>query len=110
MNRKLDKKVLWEKNKKYLDSMRDLCRKSGSELVFFVWPASEAQKIHNSYFRESVAKYCQENKINSFDAAKAFSYYRDSELKLKNDAHPSALANKLVAKAAYQCLRGNKIV
>ncbi len=110
MNRKLDKEVLWEKNKKYLDSMRDLCRKSGAELVFFVWPASEAQKIHNSYFRELVTQYCQENKICSFDAAKAFSYHRDSELKLKNDAHPSALANKLAAKVAYQCLKQNKML
>lgn len=110
MNRKLDKKVLWEKNKKYLDSMRDLCKKSGAELVLFVWPASEAQKIHNSYFREQVAKYCRENKIYGFDAAKAFSYHRDSELKLKNDAHPSGIANRLAAKIAKEYLLAKKLI
>ncbi len=110
MNRKLDKKALWEKNKKYLDSMRDLCKKSGAELFFLVWPLANSVALHNRYFQEGVAQYCVENNINYVDAAKAFSYYRDSELKLKNDAHPSALANKLVAKVAYRCLKENKML
>ena len=110
MNRKLPKEKLWELNIKYLDSMQKVCKDNQVKLVFFVWPTTNPELLHNAYFHEKVKEYCKSNKIYYFDARNIYKHYREEELKIPYDAHPSALANKLVAKAAYEELRKEKLV
>ncbi len=110
MNRKAPKEHLWEANQKYLDSLVEKCRKKGANLVLFVWPSEDPNRLDNAYFQEKVKEYCQTKKIPTFNASPMLKHYREEELQLKPDAHPSALANKLVAKAVYQCLVRNKLM
>jgi len=110
MNRKLPKEQLWQVNQKYLDSMKRVCGENKTKLVFFIWPSNDSNWLHNAYFQDKLKEYSKTNKVSYFDARNIYQYYREEELKIPYDAHPSALANKLVAKAAHNCLVKNKLI
>ena len=110
MNRKASKELLWEANKKYLDALTEKCHQRGTRLILFVWPSNDPALLDHAYFQGKVQEYCRVKKIPSFNASPMFNHYRKEELQLRLDAHPSALANRLVAKAVWQCLRENKLL
>ncbi len=110
MARKLSKEKLWELNKKYLDRINESGRRQGIKLVFFVWPSNDPLRLDNAYFQQKMKEYCHQKKVYYFDARNLYKYYQEEELTLKNDGHPSFLANKLIAKAAYHCLIDNRLI
>ena len=110
MNRKLPKEQLWQVNQKYLDSMKRVCHENKIKLIFFIWPSNDFNWLHNAYFQDRLKEYCKANKVSYFDVRNIYQYYIEEELKIPFDAHPSALANKLVAKAAHNCLVKNKLI
>ena len=101
---------LWELNKKYLDDMRATCLKHGISLVMFVWPNVNPTVLYNWFIMDKLKEYCVEYGIATFDARTMTSNYDPNELILEHDAHPNALANRLMAKAAWMCLKGNGMV
>lgn len=110
MFRQIDNETAWNANKKYLEGIYQSCLSHQVPLVMFVWPSNDLNLLDNDFFQKKIKKFCQEKKIYTFDARKIYSHYRDAELRLKHDAHPSALANKLVAKAAKECLRKERLI
>ena len=99
---------LWNVNKRYLDEMKNVCKKI--QLVLFVWPYNDPSILHNGFLHEKVKDYCAKNNILSFDARGIYTHYNDAELQLKNDAHPNKFANRLIAKAAWKCLERNGLI
>ena len=76
-------------------------------MVLFVWPS---WFWDDSYYFEKVREYSIKNNIYTFDLKKIFSYYKEEEVSIKYDGHPTALANKLVAKSLYRCLVNNNVL
>ena len=66
--------------------------------------------MHNGYLQDRLKEYCKANKVSYFDARSIYQYYSEEELNVPYDAHPNALANKLVAKAANECLIRSKLI
>jgi len=93
----------WNLNKKYLDKITQTCKKNQIKPILFVWSMDQ-------YLLKKVREYAMKNHIITFDAGRIFPYYTEEELQIKHDGHPSALANKLIAKAAYHCLLKNKLI
>ncbi|HLD80262.1 MAG TPA: hypothetical protein VJA18_06915 [Candidatus Nanoarchaeia archaeon] len=109
MMRGLLPEVLWEKNLPYLESIQQLCSSRKIPLIFFIWPSKDPQWMDNSFFQQKIKQFCHKG-AHTFDSREMLRFYREEELHLKNDAHPSALANRLVAKAAYECLKKELVV
>ena len=105
MIRGLSPEALWEKNLPYLQSIHRLCSSKNIPLTFFVWPSKEPQWMDNDFFQQKIKQFCRQQGINSFDGRETLHFYDEKELHLPNDAHPSELANRLVAKEAYYCLK-----
>jgi len=101
---------LWELNKAYLDDMRATCAQHHISLTMFVWPNINPTVLHNWFLMDKVKEYCAEHNINTFDARAMTGHYDPNELVLEHDAHPNALANRLMAKAAWKCLEENGMV
>lgn len=99
MTRNLTDEQLWKLNKQYLNQIKETCK--NTRLIMFLWPN---HLPNETYFSQKLKKYCQKNKIETFDPQEIFKHYRKEELQLKGDAHPSFLANKLIAKVIYNRL------
>lgn len=92
---------VWQKlNQKYLDEIKDTCKKNKIKLLVFHW-------LDNEFVKE----YCTKNKIYSCDLPDYTKYYERNELHVhKRDSHPSPLWNRLVAKSVFNCLKTNRLV
>ncbi len=110
INRNIPKEELWELNKKYLDQIKETCIENKSKLLVFLWPNNNPEVLNQAYFQTKVKQYCEKNKIKTFDARKIYGHYTEKDLQLENDAHPSSLANQLIARATYQCLKKNRFL
>ncbi len=104
MFRNASNEELWKLNIKYLNELVELCKKNNIKLVMYESPTYP-------FFSNKIKKYAKRKEIFSFDVNKIWSYYcRPGELDNKCDGHLSALANKLIAKSAYNCLLRNKLL
>ncbi|MGD0576797.1 MAG: GDSL-type esterase/lipase family protein [Candidatus Staskawiczbacteria bacterium] len=106
-------KKLWELNRKYLDEIRDVCKKNNTTLLIFHWrwvEFSSPKKPEYFWQNKFLKKYCAENHIFTCDVNKFTEYSNQNELEISPaELHPNAMSNKLVAKAIYNCLKTNKL-
>ena len=101
-NRKTDRKndFFWKHNIFYLNNINSICKSRGIKLIIFFWSSDPRPNP----FIKSFNSYCDNKDIITFDSKKIFSFYPYESLTIKNDGHPSPIANNLIAKVSFNTL------